>query len=88
MDDIESMLKKYSDMQSEFMKQMNAMQMNALNNFIAMLQALTQNNAIFKATVQSNGRITIPEAEREALRINEGDLVQVIIIPLIRRKKD
>ena len=33
----------------------------------------------FKTTVGSNGRISIPEAERDALGIEEGDLVQIII---------
>jgi bifunctional DNA-binding transcriptional regulator/antitoxin component of YhaV-PrlF toxin-antitoxin module len=42
---------------------------------------------MFKTTVQSGGRISIPEAERQALNIEDGDLVQVIIIP-IRRRKD
>ncbi len=42
---------------------------------------------MFKTTVQTGGRISIPEAERNALGIEEGDLVQVIIIPLTRKKK-
>jgi AbrB family looped-hinge helix DNA binding protein len=41
----------------------------------------------FKTTIGSNGRISIPEAERDALRINEGDLVQVVVIPLEKKKK-
>jgi bifunctional DNA-binding transcriptional regulator/antitoxin component of YhaV-PrlF toxin-antitoxin module len=36
----------------------------------------------FKTSVGSNGRISIPEAERQALSMNEGDLVQVIVIPV------
>jgi len=36
----------------------------------------------FKTSVGSNGRISIPEAERQALSVNEGDLVQVIVIPV------
>jgi bifunctional DNA-binding transcriptional regulator/antitoxin component of YhaV-PrlF toxin-antitoxin module len=36
----------------------------------------------FKTTVGSNGRISIPEAERQALTVDEGDLVQVIVIPV------
>jgi AbrB family looped-hinge helix DNA binding protein len=42
---------------------------------------------MFKTTVQSGGRISIPEAERQALGIEEGDLVQVIVIPLSRKQK-
>ena len=38
--------------------------------------------AIYKARIQKGGRIKIPEEERSALRLKEGDVVQVIIIPL------
>jgi bifunctional DNA-binding transcriptional regulator/antitoxin component of YhaV-PrlF toxin-antitoxin module len=53
-----------------------------------MLQGLTFYNAMFKTTVQSGGRISIPEAERQALKIDDGDLVQVIVIPIERRRKE
>ena len=36
----------------------------------------------FKTNVGSNGRISIPEAEREALGLKEGDLVQVVVLPI------
>jgi bifunctional DNA-binding transcriptional regulator/antitoxin component of YhaV-PrlF toxin-antitoxin module len=52
------------------------------------LQGFTNYNAMFKTTVQTGGRISIPEAERNALGIDDGDLVQVIIIPLSRKKKN
>lgn len=42
----------------------------------------------YKTSVGNNGRISIPEAEREALRISEGDLVQVIIMPIARKEKE
>ena len=42
-------------------------------------------HAFFKAKVGESGRVTIPTAEREALDINEGDLVQVIVKPLNKR---
>ncbi len=80
---VEDMIKKYTDTQTEFLREITSMQLSMMQNFISML---TQHSAIFKVTVQSNGRITIPEAEREALKINEGDLVQVILIPLGRKK--
>jgi bifunctional DNA-binding transcriptional regulator/antitoxin component of YhaV-PrlF toxin-antitoxin module len=41
----------------------------------------------FKTSVGSNGRISIPEAERDALSVNEGDLVQVIVIPVKPKSK-
>jgi AbrB family looped-hinge helix DNA binding protein len=52
-----------------------------------MLQGMTHYNAMFKTTVQTGGRISIPEAERQALNIEEGDLVQVILIPIERGRK-
>ena len=41
----------------------------------------------YKTTVGSNGRISIPEAERNALGLGEGDLVQVIVLPLAKKSK-
>ena len=43
--------------------------------------------ATFKTRVQSNGRISIPDAEREALDIEEGDIVQAVVIP-VKRNRD
>jgi len=51
-----------------------------------MLPAFTSWGA-YKTTVSSNGRISIPEAERSALGIEAGDLVQVIILPIPKRTK-
>ena len=42
----------------------------------------------FKTSVGSNGRISIPEAEREALGIKEGNLVQVIVLPIEKKLKN
>lgn len=46
------------------------------------LSAMSMEAATFKTRVQSGGRISIPDAEREALDIDEGDIVQTIVIPL------
>ncbi|MFW6176157.1 MAG: AbrB/MazE/SpoVT family DNA-binding domain-containing protein [Thermoplasmatota archaeon] len=43
-------------------------------------------HAFFKAKVGESGRVTIPTAEREALDIKEGDLVQVIVKPLNKKE--
>lgn len=51
------------------------------------LRRFSTGAAMFKTHVQSGGRITVPDAEREALGIDEGDLVQAIVIPL-RREDD
>jgi hypothetical protein len=81
-------VEKGSEAQREFVKQFANLQQDAMQNFFSMLQGLTFYNAMFKTTVQSGGRISIPEAERQALKIDEGDLVQVIIIPIERRRKE
>ena len=78
---------KSNEAQSEFIRQFSNMQQNTVQNFFTTLQGLTFNNAMFKTTVQRGGRLSIPEAERQALNIEEGDLVQVIIIPIERKKK-
>jgi len=43
--------------------------------------------AVFKTRVQSGGRISLPEAEREALGIEEGDVVQTFVIPVKTEQK-
>ncbi|XVH31545.1 AbrB/MazE/SpoVT family DNA-binding domain-containing protein [Haloferacaceae archaeon DSL9] len=44
--------------------------------------------AMFKTRVQSGGRISIPDAEREVLDIDEGDIVQTFVIPIKRADGD
>jgi hypothetical protein len=71
--------------QQELFKQMlgaaspGSMDMNQLG---AMSQTAT-----FKTRVQSGGRISIPDAERETLDIEEGDIVQAVVIP-VKRNRD
>lgn len=79
-------LEKGAEAQRDFIRSYSAIQQDAIQNFFSTLQGLTYYNAMFKTTVQSGGRISIPEAERQALNIGDGDLVQVIIIPIHRRK--
>ncbi|MDP9462326.1 MAG: AbrB/MazE/SpoVT family DNA-binding domain-containing protein [Thermoproteota archaeon] len=78
---------KGSEAQKDFVRQFSSIQQDAMQNYFAVLQSLTFNNAMFKTTVQSGGRISIPEAERQALNIEDGDLVQVIVVPIERRRK-
>jgi hypothetical protein len=73
------------EQQQEMMKQMltgmsGGMDMNNLS-------AMT-NTATFKTRVQSGGRISIPDAEREALDIEEGDIVQTVVIPVKRNRSE
>jgi hypothetical protein len=51
------------------------------------LAASSMGTATFKTRVQSGGRISIPDAEREALDIEEGDIVQTVVIP-VKRDRD
>jgi uncharacterized protein (UPF0333 family) len=80
-------MSKGSEAQKDFIRQFSNIQQDAMQNYFAVLQSLTFNNAMFKTTVQSGGRISIPEAERQALNIEDGDLVQVIVVPIERRRK-
>lgn len=47
---------------------------------------MSMGTATFKARVQSGGRISIPEPERDALDIEEGDIVQTIVVPVKRSR--
>ena len=81
-------LENASKMQSDFTTNVNPFQTNYQNPFN--LQNMMPNFlswGAFKTTVGSNGRISIPEAERQALSMDEGDLVQVIVIPVNPKNK-
>jgi hypothetical protein len=80
-------MEKTTEFQQDLMRQYSMYQFNAFQNMFSSLQGFTNYNAMFKTTVQSGGRISIPEAERQALGIEEGDLVQVIIIPITRKQQ-
>lgn len=80
-------IKNSTETQAEFLKRIASMQFETMQGFMNVLQTITNFNAVFKATVQSNGRISIPEAERQALGIRDGDLVQVIVVPLEKGKE-
>ena len=43
--------------------------------------------ATFKTRIQSGGRLSVPDAEREALDIQEGDIVQTVVVP-VKRNRD
>ena len=51
-------------------------------NGLGDIGAMSMETAMFKTRVQSGGRISIPDAEREALDIDDGDLVQAFVVPL------
>jgi len=79
---------KAAEVQAGLVGNVASMQKNAMEqafNVANMMQSFMGWGA-FKTTVGSNGRISIPEAERDALRLNEGDLVQVMVLPLDKKK--
>jgi hypothetical protein len=72
--------------QQELFKQMLGAGMSGgmdMNQLGAMSQTAT-----FKTRVQSGGRISIPDAERETLDIEEGDIVQAVVVPVKRNRDD
>lgn len=52
------------------------------------LASLGTRMAMFKTRVQSGGRISIPDAEREVLGIDDGDIVQTFVIPIEQPSSD
>ena len=70
--------------QSNVMENMKNLQNNSIDTMFNIGQMLPSfmNWGAYKTTVGSAGRISIPEAERNALGLGEGDLVQVIILPI------
>ena len=86
-------LKEVSDntklAQSNMMENMSSMQNKSMETLFNIGQMLPSfmNWGAYKTTVGSNGRISIPEAERNALKLGEGDLVQVIVFPIAKKSK-
>jgi len=52
------------------------------------LTSLGTEMAMFKTRVQSGGRISIPDTEREVLGIDEGDIVQTFVVPVPQSSND
>ena len=74
------------DSQQELMTKM--MQAGGTNPFEgSAFGPMNMGTATFKARVQSGGRVSIPEPERDALDIEEGDIVQTIVIPVKRNRE-
>jgi AbrB family looped-hinge helix DNA binding protein len=76
--------------QSNLMKNMSSMQSKSMDTMFNIGQMLPSfmNWGAYKTTISSNGRISIPEAERNALGLGDGDLVQVIILPIAKKSKN
>ena len=76
--------------QFNLMENMSSMQSKSMDTMFNIGQMLPSfmNWGAYKTTISSNGRISIPEAERNALGLGEGDLVQVIIMPIAKKSKN
>jgi hypothetical protein len=74
------------DQQQELMQQLFQASTGAGGLDMNQLGAMSQ-TATFKTRVQSGGRISIPDAEREALDIEEGDIVQTVVVPVKRNRE-
>ena len=76
--------------QSNVMDNMSTMQSKSMDTMFSIGQMLPSfmNWGAYKTTISSNGRISIPEAERNALGLGEGDLVQVVILPIAKKSKN
>ncbi|MEM1578150.1 MAG: AbrB/MazE/SpoVT family DNA-binding domain-containing protein [Archaeoglobaceae archaeon] len=61
--------------QREFMETLSSML-----RFFSGFSILSKDIAVFRAKIQTGGRISIPEAEKIALGLQDGDVVKVIIV--------
>lgn len=90
LDALKEMTGRAAKVQSDFVQNISDMQYKGMQGVFNPLQFLPSllSWGTFKTTVGSNGRISIPEAEREALGVKENDLIQVIVIPVERKKQN
>ena len=79
---MQDIAKAMIDAQLEALRKASSGQAEAVSGFLGSLNTFSRFSAVFKTSVQKAGRISIPEAERKALGIKEGDLVQVVVIPI------
>ena len=86
---LKEIAEKTSETQTNFMENFSSMQTQGLNKMFNLSQMMSNflQWGAYKTSVGTNGRISIPEAERTALGLKEGDLVQVIVLPLEKKSK-
>lgn len=89
LDTLKEVSEKTKNAQSAMMQNMSSMQNKSMETMFNIGQMLPSfmNWGAYKTTVSTNGRISIPEAERNALGLSEGDLVQVIVLPIAKKSK-
>lgn len=78
---------KTTKTQNEILDKLASFQNQSVGRMMDMGQMIPNftNWATYKTTIGSNGRISIPEAERDALGLDEGTLVQVIVLPIDKK---
>ena len=81
---------KATQVQTDVMQNFGNAQSLGLDKIMNLGQTMPNflNWGAYKTSVGTNGRISIPEAERDALGLSEGDLVQVIILPIAKKSKN
>lgn len=83
-----------AEMQANLLRMLGSMQARGMDKMadIGQLAALMMPNVCnwgaYKTAVGNNGRISIPEAERRALGLSDGDLVQVIVVPISKSQRE
>ena len=79
---LQEMGEEAAEQQMHAFRQMWATGPGSGTDALSQLGSLGMGAAVFKTRVQSGGRISIPDTEREALGIEEGDIVQTVVVPL------
>ena len=90
LDTLRDVSDKTRQTQSNIIDNMSSMQSKSMDTMFNIGQLLPSfmNWGAYKTTISSNGRISIPEAERNALGLGDGDLIQVIILPIAKKSKN
>ena len=80
---------KTADAQNNIMQNIGNMQSKGMDKMFNLGQMMPNfmSWGAYKTSIGSNGRISIPEAERDALGLKEGDLIQVIVLPIQKKSK-
>ncbi|WP_101294265.1 AbrB/MazE/SpoVT family DNA-binding domain-containing protein [Halegenticoccus soli] len=79
---------EFTDQQMRLLNQMLSMNAGSGMSSYPDLMSMGTGVAMFKTRIRSGGRISIPDAEREALDLDEGDIVQTFVIPIKRASGD
>ena len=72
--DLQKLWEETLKLQREFIESL----LSAIKLFLG-FSITSKEIAVFRARIQAGGRISIPEAERIALKLEDGDVVKVII---------